>query len=263
MKKQILLLTVVVLSLTSMAQTKTSFGIRGGLTSSGLRGEAVNNLQNLLDFTDGAITPGNRTSFFGGGNVTISLNDIISIEPALYYAQKGYELKGELNIKGAEFIGANAKAQLTSHYIDLPVTLKANLGGFKIFAGPQISYLVKADLRTTAGVLGFNILDRKMDATEQLNRWDAGVTGGIGWNASSSFTTCFGTPICTSSELKTFFLRGSGGVEEIFPFSSIYAIISSRLFPFLPLALRSSIFSALSCRCFARFFSFSFLLKVS
>ncbi len=187
MKKQILLLTVVVLSLTSMAQTKTSFGIRGGLTSSGMRGEAINNLQNLLDFTDGAITPGNRTSFFGGGNVTISLNDNISIEPALYYTQKGYELKGELNIKGAEFIGANAKAQLTSHYIDLPVTLKANLGGFKIFAGPQISYLVKADLRTTAGVLGFNVLDRKMDATEQLNRWDAGITGGIGYQFKNGF----------------------------------------------------------------------------
>jgi hypothetical protein len=187
MKKQILLLTVVVLSITTMAQTKTSYGIRGGLTSSGMRGAAVNNLQNLLDFTDGAITPGKHTGFFGGGNVTISLNDNISIEPALYYAQKGYELKGALNIKGAEFIGANAKAQLTSHYIDLPVTLKANLGGFRFFAGPQISYLATADLRTTAGVLGFNVLDRKMDATEQLNRWDASVTGGVGYQFGNGF----------------------------------------------------------------------------
>jgi hypothetical protein len=99
----------------------------------------------------------------------------------LYYTQKGYELKGELGIKGAEFIGANARARLTSHYIDLPVVLKADLGGFQVFAGPQVSYLASAGVRTTAGILGFNLLNKKMDATEQLNRWDAGITGGVGY----------------------------------------------------------------------------------
>jgi hypothetical protein len=37
------------------------------------------------------------------------------------------------------------------------------------------------------GVLGFNVLDRKMDATEQLNRWDASVTGGVGYQFGNGF----------------------------------------------------------------------------
>ena len=145
-------------------------------------------LTSLLDYTNDAIQSGSRTGFFAGGFVNIPLSEGISIEPGMYYAQKGYSLKGELNIKGAEFIGANAKAQLNSHYIDIPVVLKADMGGFQVFAGPQISYLVKADLRTTAGILGFNILNKTFDATSQFNKWDAGLTGGIGYQFNNGAT---------------------------------------------------------------------------
>jgi len=181
MKKRILLLASVFVSMLAMAQTKPVFGVRGGLSSATIQGDAVNSLNNLLDFTNGAITTGGHTGFFAGGYAAIPLSNTISVEPAVYYTQKGYELKGELNIKGAEFLGANAKAQLNSQYIDIPVVLKANLGGFQIFGGPQVSYLTKADLHTTGGVLGFNLLNSTTDATTQFNRWDAGVTGGIGY----------------------------------------------------------------------------------
>jgi hypothetical protein len=60
-----------------------------------------------------------------------------------------------------------------------------NIDGFQIFAGPQVSYLAKADLKTTAGVLGFNLLNKTLDATDQFNRWDAGVTAGIGYQLSN------------------------------------------------------------------------------
>ncbi|HVG17219.1 MAG TPA: porin family protein [Chitinophagaceae bacterium] len=180
MRKQILLTLLVALSVSAFAQ-KSSFGIRGGVTSSGMRGEAANNLKDLLDFSNGMITTGKNTGFFGGGYVSIPLSAAVNFEPALYYAQKGYELKGALNLKGLDFLGVNARANLNTHYIDLPLLVKANLNGFQVFAGPQVSYLVQADLRTTAGVLGFNLLNRKMDATEQFNRWDAAVTGGVGY----------------------------------------------------------------------------------
>jgi hypothetical protein len=146
-----------------------------------MRGEAANNLNDLLDFTQGNITTSGHTGFFGGAYVNIPVSEQFSIEPALYYSQKGYELRGALNIKGLDFLGANAKAKLTSNYIDLPILLKGNFSGFQVFAGPQISYLANADLKTTAGLLGFNLLNKTMDATEQFNRWDAGVTGGVGY----------------------------------------------------------------------------------
>lgn len=185
MKKPILLFAAAALSVSAMAQSKPSFGIRAGLSSSTLKGDAVNSFSNLLDFSNGAITTGSHTGFFGGANVRIPVNQMFSVEPGLYYAQKGYELNGAFNVSGAEFIGANAKARLTTHHIDLPVVLKANLNGFQIFAGPQISYLAKANLRTTAGALGFNIVNSNTDATDQFNKWDAGFTGGIGYQMSN------------------------------------------------------------------------------
>jgi hypothetical protein len=181
MKKQILLFVSIAISTLSIAQLKPSFGVRGGVTSASMRGDAVNSLGNILDFTNGMITTGSRTGFFAGTYATVPLSDVISVEPALYYSQKGYEMKGSLNVKGLGFLGANAKAKLNAQYIDLPVLLKANINGFQVFAGPQVSYLTNADLHTTAGVFGINLLNTKLSATSQFNRWDAGVTGGIGY----------------------------------------------------------------------------------
>jgi Outer membrane protein beta-barrel domain len=181
MKNRILLFAALIASTFAVAQEKPSFGVRGGFTSTGMKGEAVNNLQNLLEFTDGMVTTSNRSGFFAGGYVNIPVGEMFSVEPALYYSQKGYEMRGELNLKGVEFLGASATAKLNTQYIDMPVMLKANFNGFQVFAGPQVSYLAQADLRTSAGVLGFNLLNKTMDATAQFNRWDVALTGGVGY----------------------------------------------------------------------------------
>src|SRR3954469_15538828 len=164
MKKQFLLASCLIISTLAIAQT-ASFGVRAGISTSGMRGDAVNNLQNLLNFTNGMITTNNQTAFFAGGYASVPLSGVISVEPGVYYSQKGYELNGALNVKGVDFLGATAKAKLNSHYIDIPVVIKANMNGLQLFAGPQFSYLLDAGLRTTAGVLGFNLLNTNMDAT--------------------------------------------------------------------------------------------------
>jgi len=181
MKKQILLIASIAISTIAIAQVKPSFGIRAGLSSAGMQGDAVNSLKNTLDFANNMVTTGYRTGFFAGTYAIVPLADMVSLEPALYYSQKGYGLKGSLNTKATEFLSTSFKAQLNSQFIDMPVLLKADFNGFQLFAGPQLSYLLQADLRATAGVLGINLLNRKMDATNQFNRWDAGVTGGIGY----------------------------------------------------------------------------------
>lgn len=181
MRKRILLIASVAIASVSFAQSQPSFGVRGGLSNAGMRGDAVNSLNNIIDYTNGMVTTTNKNGFYAGGYTSIPVGKIVSVEPALYYAQKGYEMRGDVSIKGLDFLGANAKATLNAQYIDLPVTIKANFNGFQVFAGPQVSYLVQSDLRTTAGVLGFNLLNKKMDVTEQFNRWDAGITGGVGY----------------------------------------------------------------------------------
>ncbi len=183
MKYKILLLGFIsFLSATIQAQTKVNFSLKGGLISASVRGDAADNLQNLLDFTNGRVTTTSRTGLFAGVSANLPLSGAFSIEPGIYYTQKGYQLNGELGIKGIEFLGASAKAILQSDYIDIPVLLKADVGGgLQIFAGPQLSYLSSAKLKTTAGLLGFNLLNKTFDAANQFNKWDAGVTGGIGY----------------------------------------------------------------------------------
>lgn len=185
MKKQFLFTLAAFISTISFAQVTPKFGVRAGILSSGIRGEASNNLNNLLSFSKGAITTSDHTGFYAGGYASIPVSDMISLEPGLYYSQKGYDIVGSIDIKGVGFLGANAKAKLQSTYIDIPVLLKANVGGLQIFAGPQFSYLTKANLNTTAGLLGFNLLNSNMDATAQFNRWDAAVTGGVGYKFSN------------------------------------------------------------------------------
>ncbi|HEU4470821.1 MAG TPA: hypothetical protein VFR58_07060, partial [Flavisolibacter sp.] len=64
MKKQILLFASFLLAGVAMAQVSPSFGIRGGVISAGMRGEAVDGLRNLIDYTEGRIVTANRTGFF-------------------------------------------------------------------------------------------------------------------------------------------------------------------------------------------------------
>ena len=169
----------------AMAQSNISFGIRGGAVNAGMRGDAVQSFQNVLTFAGDAITTHNRSGFYGGGFVAIPLSENFSIEPGLSYTQKGYQLKGKLAIKGTELIGG--KSQLNLSYVDVPLLAKANINGFQIFAGPQLSYLTAASLHTTAGAFGFNFFSDNRDVKDQFNNWDMTLTGGVGYQFRNGF----------------------------------------------------------------------------
>lgn len=181
MKNKFLLFISLVISSTGFAQTSPKFGVRAGIASSNIRGESMENLNKLLDFTNGMVTRTNYTGFFVGVNSSIPLGENFSVEPGIYYTQKGSQINGKLNGKIGDLIGVSAKSILQANYIDVPLILKANVGGLQLFAGPQISYLTDAHLKTTAGVLGINLLNNSIDASSVLNKWDAALTGGIGY----------------------------------------------------------------------------------
>ena len=166
------------------AQTVT-YGAGAGVTISSMRGDAIKNMQLLLDFTNGIVTTKAVAGFYAGGFANIPVGNNFSVEPGLYYSSKGYEIGGTYTVKGIGLLSAQASSRLQSNYIDVPVLLKADFNGFQIFAGPQVSYLTNAKLITKAGVLGFNLLNNKMDITNQLNRWDAAVTAGAGYKFSN------------------------------------------------------------------------------
>lgn len=198
MKKLFLLPLVIFITTLSFAQKKfhtqsqapstVSFGVKAGISSSGIRGEAANKFNDLVDLAGGTFTTKNVTGFFAGGFATIPVTPGLSLEPGVYYSEKGYEMTGQLNSKGLGFLSAGGTAKLGLDYIDVPVLLKVDVGGLQLFAGPQFSYLSKANLHSTAGLLGINLLNNDKDVTSSFNGFDVGVTGGIGYTFSKGIT---------------------------------------------------------------------------
>ncbi|XVJ65693.1 MAG: PorT family protein [Lacibacter sp.] len=179
--------TVIVFTLFSyfsFAQVKPI--IKAGVINATWKGDAQQTFGSLIDKTDGYINEKNRTGFYAGASVDIPLSDVISFEPSLIYTQRGYGLRGNLTINALKIDALNARATSQMHYVDVPVLFKVKpAGGFTVFAGPQVSYLVNNNLRADVNVLGFSLLNTNLDITNQFNRLDVGVTGGIGYESAS------------------------------------------------------------------------------
>jgi len=180
MKKKILFSIGLFVSVATFAQ-QIHYGVSGGVTSYNMRGAATSNLEQVLSFTNGVVSTGPVRGFYGGAYANIPVGNIFSVEPGLYYTLKGYSITSSYSVNGIRLLSANATASLSSSYIDMPVLLKADFKGLQVFAGPQISYLTNSSIRTGVGLAGLNLLHTNFGVTSQLNRWDAGITGGIGY----------------------------------------------------------------------------------
>ena len=189
MRKIYLLATIVLLIGASKVNAQLRYGINAGLNHSTWKGDAVGSIENLVDLADGYITPQARNGFYAGGFVEMPLGGKISIQPGVYYSQKGYALKGSIAGDKFDFLGVSARAELQSHYIDVPLVIKAEIAkGLQVYAGPQLSYLVKNNLRMDAGLLGFSLLKTNMDVTENFNKADIGLVGGASYTFDNGFS---------------------------------------------------------------------------
>ena len=188
MKQHVLVLAGLLASAVTFAQTKPSVSVRAGVSSASIVGNASQSLNSLVDYTDGIFQTQSKMGVFAGASVNIPLGGAVSVEPGLYYDQKGYQLKGSYEFKGiASVLSPSAKAQLNQHYISMPVLLKGNFNGFEVFGGPQLSYLAKSDLHVTAGALGFNAYNDHFNTADQFNKIDVGLTGGVGYQFANGF----------------------------------------------------------------------------
>jgi Outer membrane protein beta-barrel domain len=182
--------TLAVISILIMNSTKAqiTYGVQAGATIANWKGDALQSLNDVVDLSNGFVTTKSKTGISIGGYVNIPLTDKISFEPGLQYAQKGYTMQGDLKIDALKFLGVNASAKVEAHYIDIPLVLKAEVAkGLSIYAGPQVSYLVKNNLHLNAGILGISLYNDRLDITENFNRVDMGLAGGIGYKFDNGF----------------------------------------------------------------------------
>lgn len=179
-------LLISIISISATAQIKPV--LKAGIINATWKGEAKETFTSVIDQTNGIVEPRKRTGFYIGAGADIPLGEMVSIEPGLVYTQRGYGLKGNLTINKLKIEAINARATSQMHYIDLPVLIKVKpAGGLTIFAGPQISYLVKNNLQADVAVLGFSLINTDLDITNQFNKFDVGITGGIGYEFEGGF----------------------------------------------------------------------------
>lgn len=172
---------------TGFSQVKT--GISAGLNNSRWSGGAMGNLNDLLNFSNGMITTEPVNGIYAGGFVEIPIDNVFSVQPGAFYSQKGFSMRGDIEGKNLSFLNAGATARVQSHYIDIPVLIKAEIAkGLQLYAGPQMSYLAKSNLRTDAGLLGISLFKTNTDITNMFNKIDFAVTGGVGYTFDNGFS---------------------------------------------------------------------------
>jgi Outer membrane protein beta-barrel domain len=186
MKKLYTLIAAATVITTASAQT--TFGVNAGVVNSNWKGDALNSLNNVVDLSNGFITTKSKTGFTVGGYANIPVSEKIAIVPGLNYTERGYGIRGDLKIEALKFLGVNASANVESHYIDVPLTIKAEVAkGLSIYAGPQVSFLAKTNVHVKTSVLGISLYNNKLDITDNFNRVDMGITGGIGYQFNNGF----------------------------------------------------------------------------
>lgn len=179
---------VLTIMIMSSASAQITYGVQAGTSIAHWQGDALQGLSNVVDLSNGFISTKSRRGFMIGGYANIPVSDNISFEPGLQYAQKGYALKGDLKIDALKFLGVNASAKVESNYIDVPLILKAAVTkGLNIYAGPQVSYLIKSSLHVNTSVLGISLVNQRIDLSNNFNRIDLGLTGGVGYAFDNGF----------------------------------------------------------------------------
>ena len=188
MKRKITFAIIGILFL-NYAQSQIKYGIKAGANIANWQGDAVKSMGNVVDLTNGFISTKGRTGFHIGGYVNIPVSGNVSFEPGLQYSQKGYTMVGDLKIDALKFLGANASAKVQADYIDIPLVIRVNVSkGFSIYAGPQVSFLVKNNLKLDAGILGFSLFSRNLDITNNFNKTDIALAGGAGYQFDKGAT---------------------------------------------------------------------------
>ena len=182
MIKKILFTIIFSITMMNVIHAQVSYGIRSGVNYATWKGDDIQIIEDLVDKTEGYIVTKGRTGLHIGGYVHIPISETFAFEPGLQYSKKGYSLKGDFQIPVLKYLGINARAQVQSHYIDIPLVMKAKVyHGLHVYAGPQVSYLVRSTLNAKIGVLGITLFNKGFGITERFNKVDLGLTGGIGY----------------------------------------------------------------------------------
>ncbi|RYD52957.1 MAG: PorT family protein [Sphingobacteriales bacterium] len=135
--------------------------------------EAGVNLANIRSTVAGEkSTSSTKAGFRGGVNVGIAVGNNLSIQPGIFFSQKG---------GSQETMGVTTQSVI--NYVEIPVNL------VYYFMEDQSGFFLNAGAYAAAAVSGYGkIGDQKIDysiggdeAKDDIRRWDVGFQGGAGY----------------------------------------------------------------------------------
>jgi len=149
---------------TPMAK-QTRFGIRGGV--------------NLADLTAKDVAAGStyteaqsKTAFNGGVFVNIPISRNFRFQPEISYSSQGGK------VQGASGATTGSTFEQDLDYVNLPLNFQLmTSNGFFIQTGPQVGFLVGAEIGNASGTSGVTNGGNK----EDFDKLDLSWTGGVGY----------------------------------------------------------------------------------
>ncbi len=173
--KKLLLLSILITSLSYNVKAQDiRFGLKTGLNFSKLNSDEAG--FNEMSY--------NRSAFHIGALVEFTLSDNFSIQPELYYSSEGGMLKS--TEEDEEFGLVDLKTNINTNYMSLPIMFKYYTGkNLYIEAGPQMDFLVSADIHGQASNNFQSEVYPNEDIKDQLDSNNYGLGIGIGYKASN------------------------------------------------------------------------------
>ncbi|TGE05208.1 porin family protein [Hymenobacter fodinae] len=169
------LLAVTTLASSAVHAQGVRLGLKGGANLSNLSG----------DLTDEDRFE-NKFGFHGGLMLNVGLIDdgFLSLQPEVLFSQKGFKYAdSQFNIGGNTI---KYEGDRTYNYIDVPVLLKINAGGFFVEAGPQYSYLLKVKDDSKVSINGNTATQRSGTSNlDNVNRNEIGYAAGLGFQSDA------------------------------------------------------------------------------
>ena len=164
MKKVFLFFVAIGLFMSPAIQAQeSSVGIKGGVNLSTLSIDDNNDKNMKIGFNVGVYNK-------------IALTESFAIQPELLYSRQGLKV---------EYDGiADGETKFNLNYINLPIKLVFNLSeDFEFQFGPYVGYLIDANLKSDAEVLGLFDIDSEDDVDRKnFNSIDYGLTAGLGFD---------------------------------------------------------------------------------
>jgi hypothetical protein len=179
--KKIFLTTAAIIFFKIFIFSQVKFSIQVGGIQSKWSGNVVSSLNSIITVTNGTVESQGKGGLTVGSNLLVSLNKKFNLETGLFYSSKGHKLKGNFEVKSANYKKTNSNFEMIAHYIDVPVLLNYEpVKGVQLYGGTQMSYLIKNNLVLEKSLLALPG-SRKLDITNEFKRFDIALVGGIAY----------------------------------------------------------------------------------